>query len=297
MPEAKVGKEPVTVADYASQALVLKTLSDAFPDHEFLAEEDSAHLRGQRDDSVGRRVQELVNDALGADASFDAICGWIDRKGKAGARFHWAIDPIDGTKGFLRRAQYAVALGLLERGSPAAGVLVCPNLEVDPTDLSRGRGVIFAAARGEGTTARPLDGGDARPVHANHTTDATTVRVLGSVESSHGDPKLLTDLVEACGFGGGVVRVDSQVKYGVLARGGAEVYLRPRSKPDYRENVWDHAAGAIVASEAGAVVTDMDGKPLDFTLGKRLEENRGVLVTHGPMHAEIVAALAKLSAS
>ena len=78
---------------------------------------------------------------------------------------------------------------------------------------------------------------------------------------------------------GGFVRYDSQVKYGILADGNAEVYVRPRSRPDYRENIWDHVAGVIVAEEAGGKVTDIDGKPLDFTLGNKLVESRGVLAT------------------
>ena len=121
--------------------------------------------------------------------------------------------------------------------------------------------------------------------------------MLGSVESAHGDPQLVHDVIQAAGIGGGFVRYDSQVKYGVVASGGAEIYLRPRSKPAYRENVWDHAAGVIVCEEAGGRVSDLDGKPLDFKLGTRLEDNRGVLATSGGrVHEVVVEALRAVEA-
>ena len=93
------------------------------------------------------------------------------------------------------------------------------------------------------------------------------------------------------GLRGGFVRVDSQVKYAVLARGEAEVYLRPQSKPSWRDQAWDHVAGVAVAGEAGATCTDQDGKALDFSHGRRLEANRGILTTNGPLHGAIVEAI------
>ena len=295
VPQSKTDNEPVTVADYASQAVILRAISQAYPDHHVVSEEDSAHLRQQQDDAVGRRVLELVCEVLDEAVSFDQICAWIDHQGNPDSPMRWAIDPIDGTKGFIRRQQYAVAIGLLEKGIPVAGVLACPNLEVDSEKPEGQKGVIMAARSGAGTIQIPLDGGESTAVHVNSTIDPQKVHVLGSVESSHGDPWLLTELVATLGFGD-VVRVDSQVKYAVLARGGAEIYLRPQSKPGWREKIWDHAAGMLVAKEAGAITTDMDGKPLDFSLGAKLEANRGVLTTHGPLHEQVVETLAKIQA-
>jgi 3'-phosphoadenosine 5'-phosphosulfate (PAPS) 3'-phosphatase len=81
-----------------------------------------------------------------------------------------------------------------------------------------------------------------------------------------------------------------------VARGEADIYLRaPNSRtPDYRENIWDHAAGALVVEEAGGKVTDVYGEALDWTTGRRLERNRGVLATNGRLHEAVVDALAPL---
>ncbi|MFB6231728.1 MAG: inositol monophosphatase family protein, partial [Salinibacter sp.] len=89
------------------------------------------------------------------------------------------------------------------------------------------------------------------------------------------------------------IRIDSQAKYAIVARGEAEIYLRlPRPGTDYTERIWDHAAGSLVVQAAGGTVTDMHGEPLDFTHGHLLEENTGVVATNGPLHDEVIDALA-----
>jgi 3'(2'), 5'-bisphosphate nucleotidase len=94
------------------------------------------------------------------------------------------------------------------------------------------------------------------------------------------------------------VPMDSQAKYAVLAAGGGDVILRllSPSRPDYREKVWDQAAGSIVVEEAGGRVSDLDGKPLDFSHGRTLATNRGVLVTNGPLHDAFLAGLKEIGA-
>ena len=88
--------------------------------------------------------------------------------------------------------------------------------------------------------------------------------------------------------------MDSQVKYGVVASGDAEIYLRLPTRVGYVEKIWDHAAGAIVVEEAGGRASDMYGAPLDFTQGRRLEKNRGVIVTNGAIHDRVIEAVSTL---
>ncbi len=294
---AKGDNSPVTVADYGSQAVILDAVRAAFPAHGIIAEEGSAHLRMSAGEAGVVQIVRLVGQSLGRALDFSAVCGMIDHSGGGvNAEFAWCVDPIDGTKGFLRREQYAVAIGVLRAGRPWAGVLACPNLPVDFARPDGPRGLMFVAAQGRGCTVEALDAGAARPTRVTRFADPRQWRVLGSVESAHGDPQLLHDVIARAGVGGGFVRYDSQVKYGVVAMGAAEIYLRPRNKPAYREQVWDHAAGVIVCEEAGGCVSDMDGKLLDFSRGKRLEDNRGVLATSGgAVHEAMLRALAALS--
>jgi hypothetical protein len=62
----------------------------------------------------------------------------------------WTLDPIDGTKGFLRGGQYAVCLALIENAQVQLGVMGCPNLLVDPLNQNGPKGCIFVAVRGQG---------------------------------------------------------------------------------------------------------------------------------------------------
>jgi 3'(2'), 5'-bisphosphate nucleotidase len=89
-------------------------------------------------------------------------------------------------------------------------------------------------------------------------------------------------------------RLDSQCKYSVVARGQADAYLRMPSRKAYVEKIWDHAAGSLIAEEAGAVVTDITGTPLDFGQGRCLEANRGVVCAAGRAHPMIIRAIEEL---
>jgi 3'(2'), 5'-bisphosphate nucleotidase len=87
------------------------------------------------------------------------------------------------------------------------------------------------------------------------------------------------------------VRLDSQAKYAVVARGEADIYLRLPTRADYREKIWDHAAGVLIVEEAGGVVSDITGRPLDFRQGRELVHNQGVIVTNGRLHERVIEAV------
>lgn len=166
-------------------------------------------------------------------------------------------------KVFLRQDQYAIALALIEDGEVKLGVLGCPALNINQTQE---QGCIFVAVRGEGSYRMPLNGGEMTKLQVVSNDDVQRFRFVESVEASHGDQERQNAIAQAVGITSQSVRVDSQAKYGIVASGEAALYLRlPSPKyPDYRENIWDHAAGAIVVEEAGGKVTDMYGNPLDF---------------------------------
>ncbi len=286
----KKDKSPVTVADFASQAVICRALAAAFPDDLIIAEEDSAELRSE---SGAPFLQRVVGElaAIGVNGSPTDVCGWIDR-GRTDS-FHerfWTLDPIDGTKGFLRKEQYAVSLALIVGGRIEVGVLGCPNLPREPA--SDDRGVVFYAVRGEGTSSVPLDG-DAppTPIRVRSTADPADAVVCESVESGHSDHRHSARIAALLGVTKPPLRMDSQAKYATVARGGADVYLRLPTRADYREKIWDHAGGVLVVEEAGGRVTDVDGKPLEWTHGRELAANRGVIVTHPALHPDVLRAV------
>jgi 3'(2'), 5'-bisphosphate nucleotidase len=106
--------------------------------------------------------------------------------------------------------------------------------------------------------------------------------LLRSFESGHTNLSQIDLFAKALGVQAEAVRMDSQAKYLVLATGRGEVYLRllsPR-QPDYKEKIWDQAAGSLLVEEAGGRVSDLHGKPLDFAAGRRRSATRLTVQCH-----------------
>ncbi len=278
----KADRSPVTVADFGAQALICSAIGDAFPDDSIVAEEDSEAL--QEDPQLRSRVSEYVNRFC--EGSSDQVCEWIDRgNGEVGERF-WTLDPIDGTKGFLRRDQYAIALALIEDGEVRFGILACPSLHEAWDKPNTEKGVLFVAVRGEGAYMRALDGKLIKRVRVAE----SPLRFAESFEISHGNFEAHVRISQGLGIAALPIKIDSQAKYGLVARGEASVYTRlpnPRT-PNYRECIWDHAAGIIVVEEAGGTVTDAHGSPLDLMQGRRMTANRGIVATNGALHSRVL---------
>ncbi len=278
----KKDRSPVTIADYASQAIICKALREAEAGIAIVGEEDAAELRRPENAALLDKIHQFLpgwqkNEILEA----------IDAGNSNGGEFFFTLDPIDGTKGFLRGEQYAVALAYIANGAVELGVLGCPNL---PLPGSSDGGTLYFAQSGRGSFVGSLDGSVPQQLHVSAHGDKDPVRFLESVESGHGDLGLQEEIRKVFGQRAQIVRHDSQVKYAIVAGGGAEVYLRLPNpeKPDYREKIWDHAAGYLVVKEAGGQITDMTGQELNFSLGKTLAGNRGLLVSNGYFHPSIL---------
>lgn len=286
----KKDKSPVTVADFVAQAIICQALAAAFPDDPVVGEEDAKELRKPEMAETLTKVTHYVQ-ALSPDATPEDVTRWIDHgNGQVSSRY-WTLDPIDGTKGFLRQDQYAVALALVENGEVKVGVLACPAMPLDGGQT----GALYVAVRGEGATMVPLSGGEPQRLQVVTADDVANFRFVESVEAAHGDQSKQNAIAQAVGITTESFRVDSQAKYGIVASGKAALYLRlPSPKyPDYRENIWDHAAGAIVVEEAGGRVSDMYGQPLNFAEGSKMMNNRGIVVSNGTIHDQVIAALAE----
>ncbi len=284
----KRDKSPVTVADFASQAIVCQRLEVAFPGDPLVGEEGSEELRDGQQTGLRDAVVREVAGEVGGGPGADAVLDWIDRGAADGSSArYWTLDPIDGTKGFLRGEQYAVALGLLEDGEVKLGVLGCPNLP----DGAGGQGALFAAVRGEGARAYALwdeDDAQGAEIRVSQITDTRGARFCESVESAHSNQDEAAEIARQLGITQEPFRIDSQCKYGSVARADASIYLRMPTRADYREKIWDHAAGMIVVEEAGGRVTDVNGDVLDFAHGRTLDRNRGIVATCGPIHDRVI---------
>lgn len=309
----KLDRSPVTVGDYTVQALVNFIISKYFPDDEIVGEEDSSELLNDGDHQHLHKIVQFTNQALNQDRlstetdegiwrkyrnqeslDRDRLIELIDMGKSSGARHgrtgrFWTLDPIDGTKGFLRGGQYAVCLALIVDGEVVLGVIGTPNLPVlgplTSTD-KQPTGVLFLAERGSGAFQRALEHGEYTRVQMrSHTPESLAANgsFCESFESAHSDQSLTADIASRLKMvnAQNPIRIDSQAKYCALARGDSDVYFRFPTRPDYQEKIWDHAAGNIMITESGGKVTDLNGKTLDFSCGRTLSNNhQGFLACH-----------------
>ncbi|KAI1801353.1 3',5'-bisphosphate nucleotidase [Daldinia bambusicola] len=312
---SKDDKSPVTIGDFGAQALIISALKANFPDDEIVAEEEAAQLR--QDENLRHTIWDLVATTQLSDPEAEGLLGgaiedeeamltlidYGNSKGGAKGRI-WAIDPIDGTKGFLRGGQYAVCLALMVNGDVKVGVLGCPNLPIDDTaqltgsmesgQTDEGRGVLFSGVLGQGATSRALTTGELakeKSISMRAITDIASATFCESVEaghSSHGDQ---AEIAKLLGITNPSVRMDSQAKYASIARGAGDIYLRLPVSETYQEKIWDHAAGDLIVREAGGAVTDIHGKRLDFSIGRTLANNKGVIAAPAAAHPEVLKAV------
>lgn len=333
--DKKKDKSLITVADWGVQAVVSWVLSQAFQGEEIsmVAEEDTNGLRGQSGVDMSQRVVNVVNECL-CEASVVGIAPpkqplgsyevlkFINKGTALGGPKgrHWVLDPVDGTLGFVRGDQYAVALALVDDGEVVLGVLGCPNFPMrtawlgyhhkyyriamqiaPPNPNNWHRGCVMTAQKGDGRAwMQPMifNGKTFNEVHARREVcvsavvdpaDATFCEPVEKANSSH---SFTAGLANTLGLRNQPLRVYSMAKYAAIARGDAEIFMK-FAKTGYKEKIWDHAAGVLIVQEAGGVVTDAGGRPLDFSKGRFLEGlDRGIIACCGKsLHNKIIAAV------
>lgn len=294
----KGDKSPVTVADFSAQAIVAHLLKSTFPEDTLVGEESSQALREEDNKEMANQITTFVQSRIQKLLRHEVL-DLIDYGSADPGETYWTLDPIDGTKGFLRGEQYAVAFALIVKGKVQIGVLACPNLVDGYKQEIGGPGSLIIAQRGKGTWATNLSGGiDFTQLTVSDISENNAARFLRSFEAGHTNVSQLDLIAQEMGVTAEPVRLDSQAKYAILASGAGDALFRLISEkmPEYKEKIWDQAAGSIVCEEAGGKITDLDGKPLDFTQGRTLANNRGVLATNGKLHDAALAAIKAVGA-
>ncbi|KAK9065323.1 hypothetical protein SSX86_016706 [Deinandra increscens subsp. villosa] len=317
----KNDQTPVTIADYGVQALISLELGKLFPSIPLVAEEDSAFL------SSNNLVDSVVNVVTDKSSSQDKaltqadVLEAIDRRGEFGPEpaTYWVLDPIDGTRGFVKgsEALYVVGLALVVEGEIVLGVMGCPNWRADKSastsqEYEKEPGIIMVAHVGCGTWAKGL--ADLRKATVNWykcLVDCSTLVRKGRycisesqtweslpLSSSFGSTTKVDDvgdeevllLPTCCG---------SLCKYLMVASGRASVFIQ-RARAERVIKVWDHAVGVVCVQEAGGKVTDWNGDQLDLAEDeverKALFPPGGILVSNSSLHEEILEIIASKSA-
>ena len=297
----KDDRSPVTVADFASQAVIGYLLDRSFPGELLVGEEQSDVLRSPDERDTLEKITRFVNRVVPGTTT-EQVCDYIDRGGDSPGSAYWTLDPIDGTKGFLRGDQYATALAFVKDGVVELGVLGCPNLNPDLEVKSPREGSLLIASRGQGSWITGLEDHDKmdqfRRLRVSRESNPANARLLRSFELGHTNSDQVEAIQREMRGNANPIRMDSQVKYAMLAAGEGEIYLRLLSPNhiDYKEKIWDQAAGSVIVEEAGGVVTDLDGETLDFSQGRTLKVNRGICASNGIIHDRVLEAIRNVRA-
>ena len=289
--QLKKDTSPVTVADLSVQAVISLDLEKAFPQDPIIAEEKLGGVKDYLKEMVLFQVKKNFPN-LKADKIYSAIERCRHRGGSKG-RF-WALDPVDGTKGFIRGENYAIALALIEEGEVVVGVLGCPNLPIVVNDVNSPQGSLFIATKGEGAGMRSMADPMEKKIKVSPVSDSVSALFCESFAPDHSSHGKSTCIAEILGIKTPPLWIDGQGKYGLVARGDATIYLRLPTQRGYEEKIWDHAAGWLIVKEAGGEVTDLHGCSLDFSRGRTLNQNYGVVASNGKLHSQILLAIKKV---
>ena len=281
--------EPVTIADYGSQAIICRALQRHYPDDAVVAEESGAQFTQLVSAEQREQVRQLLAQTLGHGVSEDELLGWLDFGAGVKARRTWVIDPIDGTKGFIAQRHYAIACGLLLDGRVAQGMVAAPGYD-------DGRGALFYTQDGL-AWREPLAGGPRERIQVSRRRAAHEFVAAQSFARAHASKSRMERAREYAGLGAArIIEMDSMEKYALVACGDADLYLRvPRAGSEYAHKIWDHAAGVALAQAAGGLATGLEGEPLDFSCGESLP-NAGMVISNGQLHERVVAAVGRAMA-
>lgn len=298
---------PVTVADFSIQALLTAALHSAFPDDGFVGEESADELR--TDSVLCNRVWNAVNEfAAVVPESREAMCDMIDWCGLGkpmDKKRVWVFDPIDGTKTFVQGQMYAINVALLEDGKQVLSVVGCPVLAVGPkTPLANdavdptGTGSILFAVRGHGAYVRPLPG-SAEEVEVRRlepfadTVSLSDIKIVTSVYMADSGVDEVHKAV-AAKLGAeypGSDLLPWVVRWVSLALGSANVTVWVYKRRDRVAKIWDHAGAMLLFEEVGGKITDVDGKDIDLSAGRKMVANYGWVAAPRHLHSEVLKAV------
>ncbi len=280
----KSANDPVTIADYGAQALLLHAISRLHPHASVLSEERSEQFLTLVSPENRALIARLLGEVMGENATEADVVRWLDFGAGRDDRELWTVDPIDGTRGYVGGGRYCVAIGIMTDRVPTAGLLACP---VYPS--ADGRGRMFYTI-GDASYSEPLDGGEAARISVRSVRESAQFLPIESTDLPEIDHPIL---MRACDYLGiGEIEIpgyEGQDKYATIANGDADFYLRPERPQDRLHYIWDHVPGTAILTRAGGIASDLTGKPLDFTHGDRLP-TLGLIVSSRAAHERIVAA-------
>lgn len=187
----------------------------------------------------------------------------------------WMVDPLNGTKSFIKgKDTFAIVIGLVENGVLIFGCVTLPA-----------QGKTFYAERGKGAFQEV--NGKFEQIHTSPVHEIKEARAITREPS--GDIRPIEEKLSLIPFSQ-IIEEGSGAKLCMIAKGDAEVHINT----NFRAGKWDIAAPQIILEEAGGVVSDLDGKPIDYKDGIISLERSFVASANKELHEKIIKELAEL---
>ncbi len=286
-PIVKGDGSPVTMADFAIQAVVVSRLRDWDPSASFICEESMEGLTGAQRADVAALFLKTVKRMLGPMSDHSAL--ELLRTPPVKGDNWWVIDPIDGTAGFVAGSHFSICVARVEHDRATMSAVACPRLPPGGGSAPslNGPGSTVIAERGKGAWVSRGNEWHRLNIRSAWQQPLRWARSMNRRKQ----PMKAQPIVDSLGVPVESIPIDSQCKYALLALDRADLTLRlPRQ--GLPEHAWDHLAGALAAQEAGATVTDICGTPLNASHGALLQGNQGILCAAPELHGRLLELLA-----
>jgi 3''-Phosphoadenosine 5''-phosphosulfate (PAPS) 3''-phosphatase len=229
--------EPVTIADKTASRIIVDGLAQHFPDDAIFSEEEPDEL-----------------------------------KKRLAARRVWFIDPIDGTAGFIKKdGDFAVQIGLAERGEPILGVVLLPF-----------HNLLYYAVKGGGAYVESSDG-TPKSIHVSERTDFREMHL--AVSRNHRS-RITAQIKKDFGLAGEVQRGSVGLKIGLITEQVCDLYIHPSPRTKF----WDTCGPQIILEEAGGKLTDVFGYPIRYDIAD-VQNHNGIFASNGAIHDRTVKRL------
>ena len=267
----KKDDSPVTLADFASQIFVISYIKKVFPEDQIIAEEESSVFIDSDAENIIKKCYTSLNITFKEN-----LKETLNYRGSSSIR-QWTVDPIDGTKGFQRSLAYAIGMGFMVQAEPTICAIGVPNYK--NTSLT-----IFSAEKNHGAKVSYGDQNFTK-INVSNKKEIKNFRICHSL---HYNKPWVLNFARSLGITN-LIPLDSMAKLCMVADGSSELYIKPMNMQ--RSFTWDFLPGELLVKEAGGMITDIRGNPIQYINDKCKITAPGLIASNGIKHEELLNAL------
>lgn len=273
----KNDKTPVTLADLSSQIFINSQIRNSYADHGIISEEDATHLKQSIQNRIKKCYNSLESSGIAAFPHSSNLEKLVKYEGDLNSEYLWSVDPIDGTKGYVRGLSYAVGVCLFKNYEPFISAIAVPEYKEHPV-------AIFSAKRGQGAWCS-YDNKEHKPIQVSNQKTLLDAKLTRSLHHIIGWEESFLQLAQI----NESIQMDGMGKGALVADGTVDIYFRPY--PTKYQSIWDVGPIDLLIREAGGYVRDFKGERLEYKGKKCIMSTRGYLATNPLLMSKLLEIL------